>query len=98
MNILVMDFQAFLKGADSYILGCFFQDVIRTTYFCPSIDSPKRCASSGDLKTDKNQTFTWKKKTQKRLTSKNKKKQSPASSKWPFDHPNGGHLTLEKVT
>ena len=22
----------------------------------------------------------------------------PASSKWPFDHPNGGHLTLEKVT
>ena len=22
----------------------------------------------------------------------------PASSKWPFDHPNGGHLTAEKVT
>ena len=24
--------------------------------------------------------------------------QVPASSKWPFDTPNGGHLTLEKVT
>ena len=23
---------------------------------------------------------------------------APASSKWPFDHPNGGHLTPEKVT
>ena len=22
----------------------------------------------------------------------------PASSKWPFDNPNGGHLTPEKVT
>ena len=22
----------------------------------------------------------------------------PASSKWPLDHPNGGHLALEKVT
>ena len=22
----------------------------------------------------------------------------PASSKWPFDHPNGGHLTPERVT
>ena len=22
----------------------------------------------------------------------------PTSSKWPFDHPNGGHLTPEKVT
>ena len=22
----------------------------------------------------------------------------PASSKWPFDHPNGGHLAPEKVT
>ena len=23
---------------------------------------------------------------------------TPASSKWPFDHPNGGHLTPERVT
>ena len=26
------------------------------------------------------------------------KTSGPASSKWPFDHPNGGHLTPEKVT
>ena len=27
-----------------------------------------------------------------------KRELPPASSKWPFDHPNGGHLTPEKVT
>ena len=75
-----MFFQAFLKGADSYILGCFFQDAIRTSYFCPNIDSPKRCASSGDLrwveslkKQTKIKPSPEKKKTQKRLTSKTKK-------------------------
>ena len=29
---------------------------------------------------------------------KHPKKIGPASSKWPFDHPTGDHLTPEKVT
>ena len=32
------------------------------------------------------------------LVKVNEQIHDPASSKWPFDHPNGGHLTLEKVT
>ena len=46
--------------------------------------------------------FIWQKTWVHRSPFKNKliinQMYKPASSKWPFDHKNGGHLTPEKVT